>query len=127
MFRYWDCSPHALTRRDQWAAACQRLPPGVRSVEMQPPFDLRKIPGFWTHPSYFNSNQADGKIKRLATELLDAMYKKVTRASPRAVISWTPREEVYISEEEYAILNAGLAELEPWSEEWLTYVNERNE
>ena len=127
MFEYWLCAPNALTRRNQWTAACQRLPPGLRSVEMQQPHHLRNVPGCWTNPSYFNSDQADGEVKRLAAELLDALYKEISRASPQAVIPWTRREDFYICEEDYAVLNSGLAELEPWSEEWLTYMDERNE
>ena len=120
MFPYWVCDSDPLTRRDQWMAACQRLPPSLKSVEMVSPFRLKDVPGFLKNSTYFRSGQADNKVNRLATELLEVLCKKVSRASPRAVISWTGRE---LSKEVSAVLDAALAELEPWSEEWCTYMD----
>ena len=98
MFQYWVCYSNPLVCGDQWMAACQRLPPGLISVEMKSPYRLRDVPAFWTYRS-------------LATELLEPLCKKISQASPRAKISWTGRENLY--EEDYAVLDAVLAELEP--------------
>ena len=125
MFQSWVCATDSLTQRDQWMTACQRLPPGLKSVEIESPHRLENVPGFWTNRSTeYYLGQAHNKVKRLAMELLEALCKKVSRASPRAVISWTDRD--HVSKEDYAILAAGLAELEPWSEEWHTWMDERN-
>ena len=122
MFQYWVCATDSLTHRDQWMTACQRLPPGLKSVEMQSPYRLIDVPAFWKNQSKsFYLGQANNKVNRLAMELLEALCNKVSRASPRAVISWTDRE--HIGKEDYAILAAGLAELEPWSEEWHTWMD----
>ena len=123
MFPWYVCDSDSFTRRDQWMATCQRLPPGLKSVEMEPPYYMRDVRAFWTNQSiYFYSGQADDYVKRLAMELLEELFKKVSRASPRAVIFWTRRE--HLGTEEYAFLKAGLAELEPWSEEWHAYMDE---
>ena len=122
MFPWHVCDSDSLTRRDQWMTACQRLPPGLKSVEMEPPPYMRDVRAFWTNQSiYFHSGQADDYVKRLAMELLEELFKKVSRTSPRAVIFWTRRE--HLGTEQYAFLNAGLAELEPWSQEWLTWMD----
>ena len=128
MFEYWVCRSDSMPRRrrrDQWIAACQRLPPGLKSVEMQPPLKLSDIPVFWTNRSTaFYSGQA-GLVNRLAMELLEVPCRKISRASPRAVIFW--KRDRFLGTEDYAVLDAGLAELEPWSEEWYTYMDGRDE
>ena len=125
MFEYWVCNSDPLVCRDQWMAACQRLPPGLISVEMKSPYSLRDVLTFWTNrPKSFYDGQGANSVNRLATELLEPLFKKIARASPQAVISWTGRENLY--EEDCAVLHAGLAELEPWSEEWHTYMDGRN-
>ena len=124
IFQYWVCDSYSLTRRDPWMAACQRLPPSLKSVEMQSPYDLKDVPEFLIKSTYFRSGQADRNVNRLATELLGMLCKKVSRASPRAVISWTRRQ--WLEKEGSAILDAALAELEPWSEEWCIYMDGQN-
>ena len=123
MFQWWRCASDSLTRRDQWMAACQRLPRRLKYVEMQPPHRLDDVPAFWTNRStgiYFGQPIND-EIKRITIEPLEVLCKKVSRASPRAVISWT--RDVELGKEDYAALDAVLAELEPWSEEWHIWRN----
>ena len=125
MFERWACisaNSDALTRRDQWMAACQRFPPSLKSVEMRTPFSLEETPALWTKRSTgWYTDQDKDKVNKVTLELLETLYNRISRASPRAVISWTDSEE--LGKEDYAVLNAGLAELEPWSEELCAYMD----
>ena len=113
MFQRWGCDSDSSTRRDQWMAACQRLPRGLKSVEMQPPDRLEDVPAVWTKRSteFYFGQPSNDNIRRIAMELLEALCKEVSRASPQAVISWTADEE--LGKEDCAALDAMLAELEP--------------
>ena len=123
MFQYWRCYSDALTHRDQWMAACQRLPRELKSVEIEPPYRLEDVPAFWKKrsPRFYFGPPNNANIRRIAIELLEPLCKKVSRASPRAVISWTRDEE--LAREDHAALDAVLAELEPWSVEWHTWMD----
>lgn len=46
MFEHWACYSDSLTRRDQWMTAYQRLPSGLKSVEIQAPYRLIDVPAF---------------------------------------------------------------------------------
>ena len=91
MFEHWACYSDTLTRRDQWKAACQHLPSGLKSVEIQAPYRLIDVPGSWTaRKRHFYLRQ--DRVNRVPAALLEAMCKKLSRASPRAVRSWTRHE-----------------------------------
>ena len=125
MFVWWGCSSARLTPRDQWMRAFERLPPGLQSVELRSPRPLNDVLRFWTEKAGpAPPGPAEDRAKIFAMGLLDAACKKITRASPRAVITWIGREK--LGTEDNALLDAGLAELEPWSEEWHTYIDGQN-
>lgn len=112
MFRFWSCNSEVLTRLELWMAACERLPPGLKSIDIQLPD--HNVPVFWPNLSTrWTCDQADDRVK-VTKERVKELYKKVSRASPRAVISWTGREE--LGNEDCAILDAALAELETLNE-----------
>ena len=121
IFTYWRCSSDLMTCRDQWMTVCERLPPELTSV------DLRSHRGFLRgvnrllkdKPRSLPARHAD-IVTRLALACLDVVCKKVSRASPRAVIYWSGHEEV--DTEESVVWDAGLPELENWSEDWHKYL-----
>ena len=125
MLTYWACSPDTQKHRALWMTACERLPPGLKSVELQLPCPLRHITFFlpkrW---GILLGDQAENQLRRLAMGFLHAVSKKISRALPQAVISWTGREK--LGKEDSALLDAGIAELETWSEDWYTYVDGQN-
>ena len=114
-----DCN---YERRDHWMTVCQRLPLGLKSVEFVMPDCLIDIPGSWsTRPQFYEFDDTAKELE-LAAELLQELCKKVRRASPRAVISLT--SEVGMNEDERNLVDAMLREIEPWSEEWLAWIDE---
>ena len=116
----WICCSGSLARRDQWMSVCQRLPPGLKSVKILSPDHLTDVPRFWTNASS-NSYLDQVYTKRVAAELLEVLCKKMSRASPRAGISWIYRKK--LCKEERDALDSVLAELEPWSGELQTWMD----
>ncbi len=108
-YMYWPCNWDLSKLFKHWMAVCERLPPGLVSVQ----FILSYHWGSWRR--YLTGNRRD----RGFADVFGQLSKKVSRACPRAKISLTGREN--IREEHCDVLDTldtMLQELEPWSKEW---------
>lgn len=109
---YWVYSSDMQKLFKAWMAVCERLPPGLISVQF-----ILSHQRWWrvSLRGYWAGNRRD----RGFVDGFGLLSKKVSRACPRAQISLTGREEM--CKEVNDVLDAMLQELEPWSKEWLEW------
>lgn len=110
-----------LKSRGHWMTVWQRLPSGLKSVEFVMPIELKYIPGIWRGDRDWEILDEAEEIGR-AAEILEELCKKVSRAAPRVMISLTGRAGLI--KDECDILDGVLREIEPWSKEWTTWIDE---
>lgn len=85
------------------------------------PMELKYIPGIWRGDRDWEILDEAEEIGR-AAEILEELCKKVSRAAPRVMISLTGRAGLV--KDECDILDGVLREIEPWSKEWTTWIDE---
>lgn len=112
----WYPKPH-----DRWMTVCQRLPSRLKSVIFIMPIELKHIPGIWRSVMSWDILDEAEEMGH-AAEILEELCMKVSRAAPRAVISLTRRGKVFKDERDF--LDGVLRKIEPWSKDWLAWIDE---
>ena len=103
---YCICVPNNSELFKHWADICERLPPGLISVQFVLSYPDGRWRDYWT----------DNRLDRGFADIFGLMSKKWSRACPRAKISLIGSGKICKDDDD--ALNAMLKELEPWSKEY---------